>query len=153
MPNEKIDTNAILSLQCPSTTQMMVLSLLEHWGPQGLLDHCKRVAGFYREKRDMFESAARRHLDGLADWVTPVAGMFLYIKLHLTTDGSEGDSFAVIREKAVEKGVLAVPGTSFMPSGSKSAYVRVSYSLATPEQADEGFKRLREVIDSVRSGN
>ena len=68
-------------------------------------------------------------------------------------DGTEGDSFAAIRKKAVEKGVLAVPGTSFMPSGSRSAYVRVSFSLATEEQADEGFRRLREVIEDVRQGS
>ena len=131
---------------------MMVLGLLEYWGTEGFMQHCSNVASFYRKKRDMFEAAAKKHLDGVADWVTPVAGMFLYINMHLTTDGSEGDSFAVIREKAVEKGVLAVPGTSFMPSGSKSSCVRVSYSLATPEQADEGFRRLREVIDEVRAG-
>lgn len=130
----------------------MVLGLLEYWGTDGFMQHCSNVAEFYRKKRDMFEAAAKKHLDGVADWVTPVAGMFLYINMHLTTDGSAGDSFAVIREKAVEKGVLAVPGTSFMPSGSKSSCVRVSYSLATPEQADEGFRRLREVIDEVRAG-
>jgi tryptophan aminotransferase len=100
----------------------------------------------------MFEAAAKKHLTGVATWTTPVAGMFLYIHMELTQDGSEGDSFAVIREKAVEKGVLAVPGTSFMPSGSTSAFVRVSFSLATEDQADEGFKRLRSVIDDVRAG-
>jgi tryptophan aminotransferase len=71
--------------------------------------------------------------------------------MNLHKDGSDGDSFAVIREKAVEKGVLAVPGSSFMPSGSKSAFVRVSFSLATEEQAEEGFRRLRQVIDEVRN--
>lgn len=72
--------------------------------------------------------------------------------MNLNKDGSDGDSFAIIREKAVKKGVLAVPGTSFMPSGSRSAYVRVSFSLATEEQAEEGFKRLRAVIDDEREG-
>lgn len=130
---------------------MMVLELLEYWGNDGFLKHCQNVAEFYRSKRDMFEAAAKKHLDGVAEWTTPVAGMFLYINMQLTKDGTEGDSFALIREKAVEKGVLAVPGTSFMPSKSKSACVRVSYSLATPEQADEGFRRLREVIDEARA--
>lgn len=130
----------------------MAFALLSKWGPEGLLSHCKAVSEFYRVKRDMFEAAAKKHLTGVATWTTPVAGMFLYIHMELTQDGSEGDSFAVIREKAVEKGVLAVPGTSFMPSGSTSAFVRVSFSLATEDQADEGFKRLRSVIDDVRAG-
>jgi len=140
------------NLQTPSTTQMMVHALLSKWGPEGLLAHCAQVSEFYRLKRDMFERAAAKHLTGVATWTTPVAGMFLYIHLHLHEDGTEGDSFAVIREKAVAKGFLAVPGTSFMPSGSKSAAVRVSFSLATEDQAEEGFRRLRLVVDDVRQG-
>jgi DNA-binding transcriptional MocR family regulator len=29
----------------------------------------------------MFERVARAHLTGLAEWTTPIAGMFLYIKV------------------------------------------------------------------------
>lgn len=60
---------------------MMVYALLRQWGPEGLLKHCSHVSEFYRVKRDMFEAAARKHLDGVAEWTTPVAGMFLYIKV------------------------------------------------------------------------
>ena len=73
-------------------------------------------------------------------------------QMNLHKNGAQGDSLAVISEKAVKKGVLAVPGISFMPSGSKTAYVRVSFSLATEEEANEGFRRLREVIEDVREG-
>ncbi|KAL7004445.1 hypothetical protein EMMF5_005996 [Cystobasidiomycetes sp. EMM_F5] len=139
-------------LQTPSTTQMIAFKLLQSWGPEGLMKHCAKVAQFYKQQRDMFEAAAQKHLTGVADWSQPVAGMFLWIKLHLHEDGTEGDSFAIVRTKAVEKGVLAVPGASFMPRGGKSPCVRVSFSLATPEQADLGFQRLREVIDDVRAG-
>ena len=44
--------------------------------------------------------------------------MFLYINLHLTTDGSPGDSSDLISTIAVEKGVLAVPGKGFSPDPS-----------------------------------
>ena len=62
----------------------------------------------------------------------------------------EGDSASLIREKAVEKGVLALPGTAFMPNGRKSAYVRASFSLVTPEEVEEAVKRLRDVILEAR---
>lgn len=62
-------------LQVASTTQGMVWSLLNHWGHDEFLEHCKRVSHFYMKQRDMFEAAAKKHLDGLATWVTPVAGM------------------------------------------------------------------------------
>ena len=67
----------VISLQTPSTTQMMVFALLRQWKTDGLLEHCKRVSAFYLAKRDMFEE----HLGDVAEWATPVAGMFLYIKV------------------------------------------------------------------------
>ena len=69
-----------------------------------------------------------------------------------TADGeAEGDSASIIREKAVERGVLALPGTVFLPNGRKTAYVRASFSLLTPEEVDEAIKRLRDVIVDARS--
>lgn len=126
-------TDRLRSLQVSSTTQVMIYALLKQWGTAGFLEHCGRVSAFYKAKRDMFEAAARRHLQGVADWHSPVSGMFLYLRvcrfslsmgflgtdwaylqLFLTSDGSEGDSFSLIKDKAMAKGVLAVPGVAFM---------------------------------------
>jgi DNA-binding transcriptional MocR family regulator len=60
-----------------STTQAIVLVLLNKWGHDGFIAHTRRVADFYLEKRDMFERVAHKHLDGLATWVSPDAGMFV----------------------------------------------------------------------------
>lgn len=62
-------------LQVPSTTQMMIHGLLEHWGHDEFLQHCRRVSDFYKKQRDMFEAAAEKHLKGVATWVSPQAGM------------------------------------------------------------------------------
>ena len=73
--------------------------------------------------------------------------MFLWIQLlGIAAPGEEADSHAVIAEKAVEKGIVAVPGTAFMPGGGKSGYVRTSFSLVSDVDADEAMRRLREVI-------
>ncbi|SCV68386.1 BQ2448_507 [Microbotryum intermedium] len=149
-----IDLNtANTNLQPASTTQAIVLVLLERWGHQGFIDHTRRVSAFYKEKRDMFEKAAQKHLGGLADWVTPGAGMFLYLNLHLTSDQSSGDSNELISKKALDKGVLAVPGVGFSPSGSISSSVRVSFSLATEEDAEKGFARLAEAVKEARAAS
>ncbi|KAG8213342.1 hypothetical protein J3R82DRAFT_11825 [Butyriboletus roseoflavus] len=43
-----------------------------------------------------------------------------------------------------QNGVLALPGTSSLPNGQKSAYVRLMFSLLPPdEMAQEAPKRLR----------
>ncbi|KAJ8297149.1 Aminotransferase tdiD [Rhodotorula toruloides] len=138
------------NLQPSSTTQAMVLVLLNKWGLDGFLAHTRRVAAFYKDKRDMFEKVAHKYLDGLATWVTPEAGMFLFLDLYLTTDGTPGDSSELISTTAVQKGVLAVPGVGFLPNGGRSSFVRVSFSLATEEDAELAFQRLRECILEAR---
>lgn len=73
--------------------------------------------------------------------------MFLYLRLFLSLDPTVlGDSQDLISNAAVKKGVLAVPGVAFLPSGGRSEFVRVSFSLATEEDAEEAFKRLKECI-------
>lgn len=95
----------------------------------------------------------KRHLDGLAEWVAPEAGMFFWFKLLLNPndDGSECDSADLIRTKALENGVLALPGTAFLPNGRLSAYVRASFSLNPEEEIDEALKRLGETILQARA--
>lgn len=109
-----------------------------------------------KRRRDNFEAKAHKHLEGVAEWVTPVAGMFLWLKLRLppsnASDSSssapadEGDSFELISTKAKAAGVLAVPGMAFMPSGGKTCYVRTSFSIIPEEEVDEAFRRLRKVV-------
>ncbi len=62
----------------------------------------------------------------------PTAGMFLWLKVN----GIE-DTKKLIYEKALAKEVLLLPGSPFFPDQSKPCpYVRVSYSLSTPEQIE-----------------
>lgn len=61
----------------------MVIVLLNKWGIDGFLAHTRRVAAFYKQKRDMFEKIAHKHLDGLATWVSPEAGMFVSLSIPL----------------------------------------------------------------------
>jgi tryptophan aminotransferase len=95
------------NLHTSSISQVMAYRLLGHWGISGFISHCAAVADFYAERREVFETIARKHLDGLARWVSPVAGMFLWIDL---SPAGITDTYELIRHEAYEKGVLAVPG-------------------------------------------
>ena len=77
-------------------------------------------------------------------------GRFKLLLPAASESDSEGDSEALIRTKAFENGVLALPGTVFLPNGRKTAYVRASFSLLDESQVDEALKRLREVIIEAR---
>ncbi|KIM40662.1 hypothetical protein M413DRAFT_446079 [Hebeloma cylindrosporum] len=146
---------ATSNLQTSSLTQAVVSKLLHSWGYDGFTAHIERISSFYAEKRDIFEHAMKKYLTGLAEWSTPEAGMFFWFKLLLTDDpeADGGDSQVVIRTKAFEKGVLALPGTVFLPNGRQTPYVRASFSLATEEEVDKAIQRLRDAILEARAEN
>lgn len=71
-------------------------------------------------------------------------------RYRLKLKDSANDSESIIRNNALKNSVLALPGTSFVPDGSKIAYVRAPFSLLGPEVVEEALKRLRKVILEVR---
>ncbi|KAJ7253440.1 PLP-dependent transferase [Mycena rebaudengoi] len=143
---------AISNLQTSSLSQMVTLRLLEGWAYEGFHRHVDGVAAFYRGRRDVFEGAMRRYLGAeseggrvLAEWVMPEAGMFYWFKLILP----ESDSAAFIRTTAFAHGVLALPGTVFLPDGRRSAYVRAAFSLLGEAEVGEAVRRVREAVLGV----
>jgi len=76
-PRKKSQTQTS-NLQVPSLTQVIAHKLLESWGYEGLKIHAERVSEFYREKRDVFQAAMVKYLDGCAEWVRPEAGLFFW---------------------------------------------------------------------------
>ena len=150
---EAIDAHTAMSnLQPSGVAQAVAVTLLQHWGIAGFLRHADSVARFYRGRRDNFEAKARAILgaSGVAKWITPVAGMFLWLKLNIPASsnepGDEGDSFQLVADKARAAGVLAVPGTAFIPDGGKTCYVRTSFSLIREQDVEEAFHRLARVV-------
>jgi tryptophan aminotransferase len=156
---QAIDSHtAAANLQASFLSQAITLKLLSNWGYGGFWQHTKNVSDFYRKRRDVFEGAMKKHLTGLAEWTTPEAGLFFWFKLLLGsgTDGEaseSGDSASIIRTNAVERGVLALPGTAFLPNGRKTAFVRAAFSLTEPAEVDEAVKRLRDVVLDARKSN
>ena len=95
------------NLHTSNISQIVAYKLIEHWGVDGFMSHSRAVAAFYAERRHWYEALAHKYLDGLASWVSPVAGMFLWIDVK--ESGIE-DTEKLILEQAIAKGVLAVPG-------------------------------------------
>ena len=69
---------ATANLQVSSLTQAIAYTLISSWGYDGFRKHTEEVSNLYRVKRDIFEKVMKRHLEGLADWDTPEAGMFFW---------------------------------------------------------------------------
>ena len=128
-------------------------------------DHIISVREFYESQRNKMIKAAENHLDGIAEWYSPRAGLFLWIKLN----GIE-DTSALIEEKARNANgkivfftkfidpkyeslkmkfisVLLCPGSYFaVVDGLPSSYCRAAFSLASEEDMNEAFKRLAKLI-------
>jgi len=138
-----------------SFTQVIAYTIFSHWGIAGFLEHTVTISRVYKLKRDTLERLIRKHLSGMAEWNSPISGMFIWMKLLLppvptSVNGTEGDSNQLIRTKALERGVLALPGSAFFPHERTSAYVRMPFSLLSEEEAEEGIRRLAQVVREER---
>ena len=54
--------------------------------------------------------------------------------------------------KAVEAGVAFVPGATFFTGERQANTARLSFTLCTPEQIDEGIRRLAVLIAREAKG-
>ncbi|KAJ3337805.1 hypothetical protein HDU93_000480 [Gonapodya sp. JEL0774] len=128
------------NLHPSNLSQQLVASYLAHLGHSAYLAHARTVRDHYSHKRDAFIRLAERHLGGAnmaAEWVEPKAGMFVWLKLVGIKDSGK-----LVREKAVERKVLLLPGEEFIPNGGPTPYVRAAFSTASESQMDEALKRL-----------
>ncbi|KAI1205182.1 PLP-dependent transferase [Annulohypoxylon truncatum] len=135
-----------INLQPSSTTQILALSLFQHWGRTGFLEHCARASEFYRRKRDVFAAAAEVHLKYRATWDVPSAGLFFWFTLRLPPGE---DTFELLSKKGMESGLLAIPGVAFMPDNRKTYQLRASFSLIAEEQAYEACRRMAQLVDDA----
>jgi DNA-binding transcriptional MocR family regulator len=73
-------------------------------------------------------------------WTNPDGGLFIWMWLPEGVDTEE------MLPRAIAHKVAYVPGTSSYVDGSGQNTMRLSFSLCTPEQIDEGIRRLADVV-------
>lgn len=99
------------------------------------------LAGRYRQRRDAFEAALRRHFGDLASWQTPLGGLFFWLTLKRRVDTRQ------LLPKAIEAGVAFMPGEPFFPLvEERSGQLRLNFSHASEEQADSGLAKLAALV-------
>jgi kynurenine/2-aminoadipate aminotransferase len=116
--------------------QLFCSKLLDEWQLSGFHQHVDRVQRHYFAKRNMFVEAAKKHLTGLVEYEIPEAGMFVWLKLKKVTDSSK-----LIKERAVEKKVLLVPGfvRTFFRWLTNRNFIRIN---AIPPTCEPVIQRL-----------
>ncbi|KAI3425850.1 hypothetical protein D9Q98_007824 [Chlorella vulgaris] len=127
-----------------SLTQVVTVETLKAWGDEGLDAHVRLVQREYAQRAQRIVAACERHLAGLAQWSHPSAGMFIWLRLQTVQDASE------IWDQLRAAKVVLMPGRAMhcrsVDPEFRSPHMRVSYSNATPENLDEGMRRLGEVL-------
>jgi 2-aminoadipate transaminase len=121
-------------------SQWLALSELESPERAARLDVLRSV---YRQKRDAFQVSLTKHLGPLAEWRTPSGGLFFWLRLKTPRD------VVSLLPRAIERGVVFVPGDVCFPEAdAPPGYLRLNFSHATPEAADEGLGRLAALLRS-----
>jgi len=107
--------------------------------------HLRRSTRLYRKRRDALLAAIRRYLPPDVEYTIPHGGLFLW--LHLP----EGMPCLDLLPRALQAGVEFSPGTRYFPEPDEgNAYIRLNFATHTPEEIDEGIRRLGQVMARYR---
>lgn len=112
--------------------------------------HVARAQRVYGERRDHMVAAVRRELPEARIGV-PEGGYYVWLSFPPHVDGD------ALAGRAAAAGVNLIPGSKFFAGGARFPsnravprnHIRLSYSYATPEQIDEGVRRLASVYRPV----
>jgi 2-aminoadipate transaminase len=119
----------------------------------GLDRHLEEIRPIYREKCTAMLEALERHMppDEGITWTKPEGGLFVWMTL------PEGIDTEDMLQDAIKHNVAYVPGAAAFVDGGGHNTIRLSFSLVTPEQTDEGIRRLasvvRETIEARKVGS
>jgi 2-aminoadipate transaminase len=127
----------ITDLHTGSLTQRIVhaFCLAGHLEPA-----IERFRSVYRRRRDALLAALAAELGDHATWTRPAGGMFVWVTLRPEIDAQE------LLTRALEAGVLFVPGGGFHPGGGGANTLRLTFVSLDEERIREGVKRLARLI-------
>ena len=108
---------------------------------EGYEQHLGRLRGAYGGKARAILGALERHMPQGVSWSTPQGGMFVWVRLPEDMDGKR-----LLEQSLIEERVAFVPGGPFFAEVPAANAIRLSYSLPTDDQIDDGVARLARLI-------
>jgi 2-aminoadipate transaminase len=94
----------------------------------------------YRRKCERKLAELERWMPDGAHWTRPEGGFFSWLTLPDDADSTE------VARLAGERGVGIVPGTLFFPDGRGADTLRLSFSMISEAQIDDGIERLAALL-------
>ncbi|MDP2865497.1 MAG: PLP-dependent aminotransferase family protein, partial [Elusimicrobiota bacterium] len=102
--------------------------------------HIEVIKKTYKLKKDTMVAALEKYMPEGVTWTKPEGGLFLWVRL------PEGMSADEMFEDALKENVAYVIGSAFHSDGSGKNTMRLNFSYPTPEDIDEGIKRLATAV-------
>ena len=103
------------------------------------------MSAVYAERCGSMLAALARYMPADVSWTRPEGGLYVWV---LLPEGMDGSRFA---ERAlVERGVSTISGAAFYPSDPRKNTIRLSFSLASVQDAAEGIRRIAELVEEMR---
>ncbi len=143
-PAELIARVAKIATGTYISPSMVSHAIVYRFARSGALDRSvQTVKGALRERAQTLCAALERELPD-ARFVPPEGGYFLWVDL------PEGTDVDALFTAASERDVQFVKGTDFVLEGGESS-LRLAYSGVTPEEIEEGVRRLGQAYAQVTS--
>lgn len=102
-----------------------------------------RSRALYAERATALLAALERHLPAGSSWTRPQGGFFTWVS------APAGVDTAALLPRAAELRVAYVPGAPFYPDRSVHHQIRLSFSRVTPEEIEEGTRRLGALLQQA----
>lgn len=125
------------ALLCPTTFGQ--LSIAEYLKTYDWYQQVKEYRAMYQERGEAMQKALKKYLP-MCSWTKPEGGFYTWVKL------PEGLDAHAMLPRAVTNLVAYVSGTAFYADGQGRDHMRLSFCYPTPEQLEEGVRRLSTVI-------
>jgi 2-aminoadipate transaminase len=121
----------------PALNQMLVSAYLRDYDWRGQIETYR---GLYQERCQAMLTALAEHMPAGLSWTRPVGGFFVWVTL------PEGVDTYPLLQKAIDAGVVFIPGAAFTSSDETSNRIRLAFSAVPPESIREGVRRLAPVL-------
>ena len=117
------------------------------WCRRGLLQpHIQKLKALYSPRLDACLTAIDEYLPG-AQTIRPDGGFFISITL------PEGVKTTEVRAAAKRHQLNLADGLAFFPNGGGERFLRLPYCALTPDEIDEGIRRLAAIVKDVSRSN
>ncbi len=118
-------------------TNSLIQRAVYYYGKNGHLDrHIPSIVESYRQRAGTMLASMDRYFPSSVRWVPPEGGMFIWCML------PKGMSATKLFKKAAAAKVAYVTGSVFHANGGGDETLRLNFTNSTPDQIEEGIKRL-----------